>query len=619
MSLHPESIAAEIQNPGVVYGRDAVKYTPQALTDEQKRQARENIDAASSEQVNAAQQAAAGAQKTAAAKLDKENPTGAGRFAVGGRSVAATGNYSHAEGNAVASGAYAHAEGSGTASGDLSHAEGALTKSIARYSHAEGFDTVANGENSHAEGYRTTANSNAHAEGNNTNAAGGSSHAEGDNTEARGVGSHAEGYATVATRDYSHVQGYGNVIDLAKKYVHIVGGGNGPVSSGIYRRNLHTIDASGNAWFSGNVWVNSSGGRDKDDGSKKLATEEYADSKGVPAAENSDEGKILKIVDGKPVWADNSQSEETKPEVWLLNENLPLSTDDEFLVEFTSNGRVFAGIGTGEGNLYYYIGEGGVTACKNSVWADPNYRKIIFATPPTDEFLLEWLGNNAVKLDVNSAATPYTTLRRKKNFVRVMLHDLDPLRTYSLHLYTASRRGGSKYGVWQHPPNYDATGNGNKYGLKYIGYADVAGKAKSGTNPVGYWPQAPAWMPHGGKLQTEWAVKPDADYVEIDCRAWLLDLLRPAGDFSFYTDPGNPLRELCDVHIAGISSSAHAARLFQFCLVDDLGAAFPARNTLRIGPRFDAADNGTQVGKVKGVEPVSSNLVTLQNLFISIK
>lgn len=46
VSLQPESIAAEIQNPGVVYGRDAVKYTPQTLTDEQKRQARENIGAA---------------------------------------------------------------------------------------------------------------------------------------------------------------------------------------------------------------------------------------------------------------------------------------------------------------------------------------------------------------------------------------------------------------------------------------------------------------------------------------------------------------------------------------------------------------------------------------------
>ena len=45
VSLHPESIASEIQNPGVVYGRDAVKYTPQTLTDEQKRQARENIGA----------------------------------------------------------------------------------------------------------------------------------------------------------------------------------------------------------------------------------------------------------------------------------------------------------------------------------------------------------------------------------------------------------------------------------------------------------------------------------------------------------------------------------------------------------------------------------------------
>ena len=51
VSLHPEGIAAEIQNPGVVYGSGAVKYTPQTLTDEQKRQARENIGAAETDYV----------------------------------------------------------------------------------------------------------------------------------------------------------------------------------------------------------------------------------------------------------------------------------------------------------------------------------------------------------------------------------------------------------------------------------------------------------------------------------------------------------------------------------------------------------------------------------------
>jgi hypothetical protein len=51
---------------------------------------------------------------------------------------------------------------------------------------------------------------------------------------------------------------------------HIVG--NGTDSK---RSNAHTLDWSGNAWYSGNVYVGSTSGTNKDEGSKKLATEEY--------------------------------------------------------------------------------------------------------------------------------------------------------------------------------------------------------------------------------------------------------------------------------------------------------------------------------------------------------
>jgi hypothetical protein len=55
------------------------------------------------------------------------------------------------------------------------------------------------------------------------------------------------------------------------KYAHIVGNG----TSNNSRSNAHTLDWSGNAWYSGDVYVGSTSGKNKDEGSKKLATEEY--------------------------------------------------------------------------------------------------------------------------------------------------------------------------------------------------------------------------------------------------------------------------------------------------------------------------------------------------------
>ena len=41
-------------------------------------------------------------------------------------------------------------------------------------------------------------------------------------------------------------------------------------------------DWNGNAWYAGNVYVGSTSGTNKDEGSKKLATEEYVNTKIVP-------------------------------------------------------------------------------------------------------------------------------------------------------------------------------------------------------------------------------------------------------------------------------------------------------------------------------------------------
>ena len=144
---------------------------------------------------------------------------------------------------------------------------------LGEYAWAEGKDTIASGNMSHAEGGGTTASGIvSHAEGDNTTASGIVSHAEGDNTTASGISSHAEGYGTTAQGNNQHVQGKFNIADTTS--AHIVG--NGSPSK---RSNAHTLDWQGNAWFAGDVYTGSTSGKNKDEGSKILATKEYVDSK----------------------------------------------------------------------------------------------------------------------------------------------------------------------------------------------------------------------------------------------------------------------------------------------------------------------------------------------------
>lgn len=150
--------------------------------------------------------------------------------------------------------------GEGTlASGSASHTEGYYTSAQGDYSHAEGSTSIASGEAAHAEGGGSVA-------------VGKNSHAEGTNCRASGEASHAEGKGTDANSG-QHVQGKYNVEDRLGKYAHIVGNGTNIDT----QSNAHTLDWSGNAWFAGDVYVGSTSGTNKDDGSKKLATEEYVD------------------------------------------------------------------------------------------------------------------------------------------------------------------------------------------------------------------------------------------------------------------------------------------------------------------------------------------------------
>lgn len=196
---------------------------------------------------------------------------------VEGIDTVASAEGSHAEGNSTAaSGKYAHSEGISTiANGRSSHAEGEKAKAYAPYSHAEGRECVAGtfgqvndpnntddplkavaSEGAHAEGrYSKATGQAAHAEGNNTVAEGAHSHTEGTDSHATASRAHAEGHGTIASGDSQHAQGKYNVQDSSK--AHIIGAGrkykdeNGEWVE--ERKNIHTVDWSGNAWFAGEV------------------------------------------------------------------------------------------------------------------------------------------------------------------------------------------------------------------------------------------------------------------------------------------------------------------------------------------------------------------------------
>ena len=114
----------------------------------------------------------------------------------------------------------------------------------------------------------------AFAEGKDTKAKGNYSHAEGQDTTASGDHSHAEGYGTTASSDHQHVQGQYNIEDSSNTYADIIGKGIDTYN----RSNISTVDWSGNAWYAGDVYVGSTSGKNKDEGSKKLATEEYVNT-----------------------------------------------------------------------------------------------------------------------------------------------------------------------------------------------------------------------------------------------------------------------------------------------------------------------------------------------------
>ena len=274
--------------------------TEQTLTEEELTQVRLNLKSAGRD-VEGQTFNINGEDIVAAANTeifgDYENNKCTGQWSiVEGSTNVATGRVCHVEGaqnQALNDGC--HVEGvSCIASGYWSHAEGEMTRVTSYASHAEGsYTKMPDGSTR----YGTASGYASHIEGGGCHAEASCSHSEGLATTAKGNYSHSEGKYTIASSPAQHVEGTGNIEDTASTYIHIAGNGDFGAPS-----NAHTLDWDGNAWFAGDVYIGSTSGTNKDDGSKKLATEEYINIR-VPAWTAEDEGKILKIVNGVPTWA----------------------------------------------------------------------------------------------------------------------------------------------------------------------------------------------------------------------------------------------------------------------------------------------------------------------------
>lgn len=225
--------------------QDADKANAKAIADEKEgriasveaeKTAREQADTANAEAITTETAGRKAADQTLQGNIDKkqdalvsgtniktingESILGGGNIKVGVPTIqAGTGGAAEVfNGNSpsAASGLFSHAEGEGEATGDTSHAEG-KGFAIGEYSHSEGFGCSAEGR---------------------------SSHAEGNACIARGENSHAEGKSTIAKRQNSHAEGSYNIQDDAA--IHSVG-----IGTATGRKDAHRITYDGKHYILG--------------------------------------------------------------------------------------------------------------------------------------------------------------------------------------------------------------------------------------------------------------------------------------------------------------------------------------------------------------------------------
>lgn len=198
------------------------------------------------------------------------NPTGSGNVSFGRKSGSSIGNKSVVIGdNSEASNDNSIAIGTGNvASGQHSTVIGQDSTASGLKSVALGFHNSASGEYAFATGCYT-----------NSNGVAGSTFGNQSTINPNSWCALSSGIHTVANGLVQHVFGMNNIPDAevsgySTPAEHLLIVGNGDyLSSDTYESNAMTLDWDGNAWFSGNVYVGSTSGTNKDSGSIKLATE----------------------------------------------------------------------------------------------------------------------------------------------------------------------------------------------------------------------------------------------------------------------------------------------------------------------------------------------------------
>lgn len=206
--------------------------------------------------------------------MTKVDPVGSGTFSFGREDGSTIGQRSIVFGSNV------------IASGKDTVALGRKAKSIGNYAISIGYNNNVTGDNGIAIGVNSTAssgNSVTIGSGNVSNGWGGIalgggtasngnySLASGSNTIADGDYSISGGFMTQAVNPFQTVIGSLNIVDETGENLITVGNGDAS-SDAIERSNAFTLDKNGNAWFSGNVYVGSTSGTDKDSGSNMLPT-----------------------------------------------------------------------------------------------------------------------------------------------------------------------------------------------------------------------------------------------------------------------------------------------------------------------------------------------------------
>ena len=298
--------------------------------------------------------------------------------------------------------------------------------------------------------------------------------------------------------------------------------------------------------------------------------------------------------------------EKTKAQEWLGIKKATNEAKPYTLVERSANGVIYTGTPTEakHATTKEYVDGLAVDRSKGVVAfeADGTQVAIPWAYNTAGGSIARRLGNGTLWVetpDVDKAAANkayvdgkvcghYTTLRREGKMLDVICHGLVNGETYTVRLFTATRRRGNAFGGWRHPAN-ENTGEGfTGKGYARLAIQRYAGAKKMDTTAAIY-PEIPEWMPRYGILQTEWSftAADDTHTLTIDLAEFILPMLKPEADnFEAFTSGAK-------CQMIGVARGTMAPLLMQFRVErGSTGAIGESKNTLRIGEKIRTDADG---------------------------